>query len=471
MFKSQDIEKSKGVSNQSEPSLISRTVAHSKIYLTQQYEEYPYRWINFVIFLLACLVQAISMHAFTPVANQIKNIYNIQSSSVTLPALLFMVVSPPAMIIANFITDKFGTTVGGLLLIIGTGLKCLVNKGFIFVYIGSCVNGAANNLILNSPSKVASNWFKPVNSGLIGVFFTLAILTSTTWGVFIPPFFINQTSNETSVFNLLFFEFILTSSAMILMIVLLKESPPTPPSQVSKEEKASFLPQIKILFSNKNYILIFLVMGLLLGGYSGFISVIAFYFKPYDIDSNSTSLMILGCTIGGAFSSIIVGFYIKKTKKLKFTAIIGLLGSLSMFALIQLTLNIIPNFALLCVAFTITGCTVFPVIPCLLELGSEVSYPVSQPIATGFLFCSQQIFGFIIGFLSSYILEISEIWAYIYFQAIFIFAFVLMIMVKEEFLRTKQNLCSTINIEGDIDAIEEIDIQDITEQLSVQGIL
>lgn len=31
-------------------------------------------------------------------------------------------------------------------------------------------------------------------------------------------------------------------------------------------------------------------------------------------------------------------------------------------------------------------------------------------------------------------------------------------MVKEEFLRTKQNLCSTINIEGDIDAIEEIDI-------------
>lgn len=44
--------------------------------------------------------------------------------------------------------------------------------------------------------------------------------------------------------------------------------------------------------------------------------------------------MILGCTIGGAFSSVIVGFYVKKTKKLKFTAIIGLLGSLSMFALI-----------------------------------------------------------------------------------------------------------------------------------------
>lgn len=59
---------------------------------------------------------------------------------VTLPALMFMIVSPPTMFLVNYISDKYGikvgTTIGGIMLMIGTGLKLLVNVDYNFSIYG-----------------------------------------------------------------------------------------------------------------------------------------------------------------------------------------------------------------------------------------------------------------------------------------------------------------------------------------------
>lgn len=71
------------------------------------------------------------MNAFTPIGPTIEEIYGISPNLVTLPALMFMLISPPTMLPVNYISDRFGirvgTACGGVLLIIGTGIKLFIN--------------------------------------------------------------------------------------------------------------------------------------------------------------------------------------------------------------------------------------------------------------------------------------------------------------------------------------------------------
>lgn len=79
-------------------------------------------------------------------------------------------------------------------------------------------------------------------------------------------------------------------------------------------------------------------MGLILGGLGGFISIISFYLKPYGFKGKDTSSLILCTTLVGIASSTLSGIYIKKTRKLKFTIMISLMGAVLTFAALILVL-------------------------------------------------------------------------------------------------------------------------------------
>jgi len=54
------------------------------------------------------------------------------------------------------------------------------------------MSGIGNSFIMNCPTKVASNWFKPANRGLISIVFALSITVSPILGVMIPPIFVDN---------------------------------------------------------------------------------------------------------------------------------------------------------------------------------------------------------------------------------------------------------------------------------------
>lgn len=145
----------------------------------------------FTVFLLSCVVQAISTNAFTPIGPYVQDLYEITPSKVTLPPLVFMLVSPPTMLPVNYISDRYGirigTMIGGFMIILGTGIKCLINTNYNYTIIGSIFGGIGNSFICNCPTKVASNWFKPVNRTLISIIFSVSLMMSPTVGFLIPP--------------------------------------------------------------------------------------------------------------------------------------------------------------------------------------------------------------------------------------------------------------------------------------------
>lgn len=43
---------------------------------------------------------------------------------------------------------------------LGAGLKGMLNTGLVYAYIGQTLAGIAQPIIINSPGKIASTWFR-----------------------------------------------------------------------------------------------------------------------------------------------------------------------------------------------------------------------------------------------------------------------------------------------------------------------
>lgn len=83
--------------------------------------------------------------------------------------------------------------VGGAFLISGVWLRLLLDKGnSIFCLLGSTLAAIGNIFILNTPSKMALNWFKSEKVNIVGFTGILFNLLSVTLGASIPGFLIDD---------------------------------------------------------------------------------------------------------------------------------------------------------------------------------------------------------------------------------------------------------------------------------------
>jgi len=72
---------------------------------------------------------------------------------------------------------------------------------------------------------------------------------------------------------------------MILILISFKQKPKTPPSFIEdKVKRIDFKIASKKFLKNPTVIKALLVVGLAMGAFNGFISVIAFFLEPYGIE-------------------------------------------------------------------------------------------------------------------------------------------------------------------------------------------
>jgi hypothetical protein len=115
---------------------------------------------------------------------------------------------------------------------------------------------------------------------------TICVLANpigVAFGFLLPPMIAYK---DERVLFLLLIEAIICSVFGILGIIFLREEPPTPPSS-SKEaaedvEAPAFFPTLFHLFSNINFIILFFVFGLALGGFNTLATVMPQVLIPFD---------------------------------------------------------------------------------------------------------------------------------------------------------------------------------------------
>ena len=92
---------------------------------------------------------------------------------------------------------KIGCCIGGVLLVAGVWMRTLLEYQNIFwCLFGSILASIGNVFILNSPSILATNWFKPSSIPGIISFAVLANLISMTLGAGLPGLILIDKSKD-----------------------------------------------------------------------------------------------------------------------------------------------------------------------------------------------------------------------------------------------------------------------------------
>lgn len=151
----------------------------------------PYRWVNFAVYILAALVNSLPTQTFSSINTLVSDNFHYHSVVVTLNVLFFPIFHPIFAVPANWVLDKFGMkigcSIGGALLVIGAWMRTLIKDNDpTLCILGSAVAAVGNVFILNSPSILATNWFKPASIPGIISFAVLSNLISVTLGGGLP---------------------------------------------------------------------------------------------------------------------------------------------------------------------------------------------------------------------------------------------------------------------------------------------
>ena len=94
-----------------------------------------------------------------------------------------------------------------------------------YVLAGSTLAAFGNLFILNTPMKVAVNWFKSVSVPGIIFLTVLANLISATLGAALPGLILPKYPTIDEIKELVFVEAIVISIPLLLMILLFKDKP------------------------------------------------------------------------------------------------------------------------------------------------------------------------------------------------------------------------------------------------------
>jgi drug/metabolite transporter (DMT)-like permease len=155
-------------------------------------------------------------------------------------ALMFTIAHPLFAFPCNWLINKKGMRVsfiaGAIFTVAGVWMRLLLQEGnSVFCLIGSAFAAIGNIFILNTPSKLALNWFKSSQVNIVSFTGILFNLLSVTLGASLPGYFINDTSSTADdVKRLLFLEACVITVPYIFLVFFFRDKPEHPPSKSAK---------------------------------------------------------------------------------------------------------------------------------------------------------------------------------------------------------------------------------------------
>lgn len=164
---------------------------------TTTYREEPYRFVIVIVYFAAAFVNSLPVHTFSSINVVVEEKFDITDTEVTLNALLFTISHPLFSVPCNWVINKYGMRVsfmvGTAFVVAGVWLRLLLEvRQSIFCLLGSGLASIGNIFVLNTPSKVALNWFRHEKVGIVTFTGILINLLSLTFGASVPSFIINK---------------------------------------------------------------------------------------------------------------------------------------------------------------------------------------------------------------------------------------------------------------------------------------
>ena len=357
---------------------------------------YPYRWFLLIVYMLGNVSLQIMWISYATVTLEAAMYYSVGEFEILFLSTIFMIVYIPVSFFATWFINKFGFR-------IGVGLGAMINGvfGFLRVFVGpnyllvlfiQIVMSVSQPFFLNSVSLLSANWFPEsertratglsVNSQLLGV----------ALGMVLTPIIVVTFNLEVMLFIYGLYSLIIG----IIFVLIARDKPPTPPSLTVKTEKTVLKGSSRLLFRNKQFLIIGFIFFVGLGAFNMVSTYIELIVAPRGLTAievgNLGGLLILGGMIGAILMSTLADKLRKRVFLIKISLVIG---AASFFVI-----SFASSTVMLYLFGFLLGFGLLSVGPVLLEYTVDITVPVPEASSNGMLMVVGSISGilFILGF-------------------------------------------------------------------------
>jgi MFS family permease len=318
--------------------------------------------------------------------------YGVDEFLVIFISLVFLMVYIPITFLATWLIDKYefkiGASLGALFMGVFGFLRFIADDDYILALIFTIGIAIAQPFLLNTITKLSANWFPETErTTATGISLTAATL-GVALGMVITPILVINLNFRT----MLLIYGILALISSIIFVIFVKNEPPTPPSSNFVKEKIYMFKGFKLLFSNRNYIILFITFSLGMGIFNMITTYIELIVIPRGFDSIFAGILGMLLIIGGIFGTIIMSLISDKLKLRK---------GIMIFSLIIATVSLLIfsfsyNALLLLVSITCFGFGLMGSGPITLEYAVDATKPVPEASSNGILMMGGAIGGIIL---------------------------------------------------------------------------
>ena len=388
-----------------------------------KYGETSYRWFFLISYCLSGFVNQMQWVAYSAILTAFSNNYEKPLWKINMFSLIFMIVYPIVCIPEAWMLDKFSIRISLILAaacnILGSGLKLLVNKdkSLASCYIGQTISCLFQPVLLNSPGKIAANWFREDIRTVICTVCCLAVTTGALVGFLWNLMFIDEDNSKDKykdqVFNYFLSEFILNVVFCVPTFFITKDKPDIPPSpsqEKSPEKIPGLVESLKLLFTNKRFVFLFISYLLVVGYFDIMSTIINSLLDLYTITGNQSSVIYAVASIVGMIASLVISWLLDKYKKFKLIMILLSTSAAIFQALFTFLLELIKSknlnaYAIGLIIYSLINISIISFYTIGMNYACEITYPVGESINGSIMASTPQILAIALTFLCDHFIN------------------------------------------------------------------
>ncbi|KAF9369950.1 hypothetical protein CPB97_003141 [Podila verticillata] len=372
----------------------------------QVYVTYKKRYVGLFAIVLLNLATGFVWLTYSPVASAAQGYLNCDNNIVNLTSILYFVaylVMSPA---SGWMFEKKGIKksllFGALIQLVGAWLRYFANfiestpgnsgGRLALTLVGQVIAAGAQPFFLNVPPKFAAVWFSENGRTTATMIGSVSNAFAAAVAQLVIPAI--TTNAETMADSVLICAIIATVA--VIPVFFMADRPPTPPSPSAAEalletSEEPFWVSLKKVGKNRQFLILMFVFGTFVGFFNAFSSLIAQFSEPFGYTANDAGYFGAAMIVAGLVGAGIAGPVIDRNKQYKLL----LKCMVPVATLFYIIFNFVVRkemFTAIIVVSALLGLCSFAMLPVILELGVECTYPVTPSSSTSLLWASGQLF-------------------------------------------------------------------------------
>ena len=441
--------------NTSQGEIVEQTDKNETIE-TIEYEESPERWYNLVSLCFCLLANGFQWLIFSQISREFSYYYEKSLWKVNIIPVIYFIIYPLVCIPEGWLIEKYNIKkclkIASGTILIGSLLKIFTNldKSLSVCYIGHIFAGSFRPLLLNSPGKIATNWFKEDKRIIICSIGYLCDVFGILAGYIFNLMYFKENQDK-EVFRDKMYQYTLSEFLICFLLSIpgffieknLPDKPCSPSQYKYNWKKLTLIENLKLLFTNCQFIILLIPIFFIVGYFYIMGTEFNELMYIYGITKDECNIIYSVSIIVGIVSSLIFSFFLNKYWKYKLFMIILCILAIIFQLFLTFLLEVAKSkdlnaFAISLIFNILINAAVIPLYVILMNYACEITYTIPESITGGITMSMAHLCGIFGTYLFDHFINhyndklwISNVVILIFFAVSFVF----ILFLKEQLFR------------------------------------